>query len=385
MNYCTSNPENPENPENLETDLREENEFLRKEVENANAMKIKIRQDTLLEQYNKNDQCVYYGIINNKSNDNEPLVKFGNSKDLRTRIATHQKTYDGFYLVNAFRVDNKFQIETEMKKHPLFQMYQRTIEINGKNYIELLAVDKLSFDELNKIIRTIIHSMSMVKTEKYNKLLERNERKEKVRAPFITPLIPVAYSCRINNENLVATFDCSSCDYRTENKRNYSNHMTSNMHKKNAYSCECCNYNTIHKNHYARHMLSTNHEMMMNAKKNKLKPNQCGQCLRQYSCRRSLSKHKCKGGIVNAENNETSNNDHDNISDSIANSAGANDDVIDVLKKQHDEIIKKNDEVINWIVSQNQEIATLINTIVTRGFSNNTNNSHNTNHTNSHN
>jgi hypothetical protein len=335
-------------------------------------MKIKIRQDTLLEQYNKDDQCVYYGIINNKSNDNEPLVKFGNSKDLRTRVATHQKTYDGFYLVNAFRVNNKFQIETEMKKHPLFQMYQRTIEINGKNYVELLAVDKLSFDELNKIIRTIIHTMSMVKTEKYNKLLE-----EKVSAP----LIPVAYSCRINNENLVAPVDCSSCDYRTYNQSNYSNHLTSNNQKKNAYSCECCNYVTNQKSHYSDHMASKAHEYKKIVAEKGIKSNQCENCFHEFNSKSSLWRHKknCKpqDHPSNTPVNESENNKTD-----------TNDAAINVLVKQNDYIsvlTKKNDELLKLIMTQNQQIVTLVNTLVTRGLFNNANNSHNANHANSHN
>ena len=189
------------------------------------------------------------------------------------------------------------------------------------------------------------------------------------------------------------TYFCESCDYRTDNKRNYSNHMTSNKHKKNAegkqnaYSCECCNYNTIYKYHYTKHMSSGKHETMMNAKQKNLQPNQCAQCLRQYSCKSALSKHKhkCKGGIVNVDNNETSDDDAEDISDSDVNSAGANDEVIDVLLKKNDVLTKKNDELLNLVVSQHQQMATIVNTLVTNGISNNTNNSHNTNHMNSHN
>jgi len=190
------------------------------------------------------------------------------------------------------------------------------------------------------------------------------------------------------------TYFCESCDYRTDNKRNYSNHMTSNKHKKNAegkqnaYSCECCNYNTIYKYHYTKHMSSTKHETMMNAKQKKLQPNQCALCLRQYSCKSALSKHKhkCKGGTANNKNNETSDDDADDISDSdVNNKTNANNDVIDVL-------LKKNDELLNFVVSQQtmfmsqqQQITTIVKTLATNGISNNTNNSHNNNLTNTNN
>ena len=87
----------------------------------------KIREKTLLEQFGRNTQCVYYGSIDNLSATNEKLIKFGNSNNLAGRVAQHRETYTNFRLLNAFKVDNKLQVESEMKEHPLFADRQRTI------------------------------------------------------------------------------------------------------------------------------------------------------------------------------------------------------------------------------------------------------------------
>ena len=104
----------------------------------------KIREKTLLEHFGRNTQCVYYGTIDNLSDSNERLLKFGNSNNLVNRVAQHKDTYTNFRLLNAFKVDNKTQVENEMKEHPLFSERQRTITIKSKNYVELLSMNHLT-------------------------------------------------------------------------------------------------------------------------------------------------------------------------------------------------------------------------------------------------
>jgi len=43
------------------------------------------------------NQCVYYGIIENKSEKNESLIKFGHSNNLKARVEKHKKTFQEFY------------------------------------------------------------------------------------------------------------------------------------------------------------------------------------------------------------------------------------------------------------------------------------------------
>jgi hypothetical protein len=151
-----------------------------KELEKKDKEKDKIREKTLIEQFPTNEQCVYYGIIDNLSNDNEKLIKFGNSNNLKNRVTRHKDTYSNFRLVNAFKVENKLQIENAIKENQILNTRQREITINNKKYIELLNIDGLSFIELDKIIKEVISSIEYT-PENYEKLLNENkELKKKV-------------------------------------------------------------------------------------------------------------------------------------------------------------------------------------------------------------
>ena len=144
--------------------------------------KLIIREKTLLEQFGPNTQCFYYGFIDNVSNKNERLIKFGNSNFLKNRVMVHKNTYLNFRLVNVFKVDNKIQIENAMKDSPLFKSRQRTLVLsaNGKKYMELLSIDGLTLDELDKTIKDIITQLEY-SPQNYIKILEENrELKKKI-------------------------------------------------------------------------------------------------------------------------------------------------------------------------------------------------------------
>jgi hypothetical protein len=148
------------------------------ELEKSENTREKIREKTLLEQFGSNVQCVYYGVIDDLSDANEPLIKFGNSNNLRNRVLNHKETYAKFRLVNAFKVENKMQIENAIKEHPMFVERRRTITLKNKKYIELLNANELSFPTLDKIIKDIIIS-NECNIVNYMKLLEENKRLKK--------------------------------------------------------------------------------------------------------------------------------------------------------------------------------------------------------------
>jgi len=148
------------------------------ELEKSEKTREKIREKTLLEQFGSNVQCVYYGVIDDLSDANEPLIKFGNSNNLRNRVLNHKETYANFRLVNAFKVENKMQIENAIKEHPMFIERRRTITLKNKKYIELLNANELSFPTLDKTIKDIIMSIEC-NMENYLKLLEENKRLKK--------------------------------------------------------------------------------------------------------------------------------------------------------------------------------------------------------------
>lgn len=162
----------------LKLQLEQKTNELHKHVILSKEENLKIREKTLLEQFPPNIQCFYYGFIDNVSDKNERLIKFGNSNFLKNRVSVHKKTYLNFRLVNVFKVDNKIQIENAMKEHSLFKERQRNIIINcnsyPKKFIELLNIDGLALDDLDKVIKDIIKNLEY-SPENYIKLLEENQ------------------------------------------------------------------------------------------------------------------------------------------------------------------------------------------------------------------
>jgi len=136
--------------------------------------KLLIREKTILQQFPNNTQCVYYGIIDNLSDKNEKLIKFGNSNFLKNRVTKHKETYSNFWLVNSFKVDNKLQIENAIKDNKFFSERIRTITLKNKKYVELLSVENVTFSELDKIIKEIICSIEY-SPDNYVKILQENK------------------------------------------------------------------------------------------------------------------------------------------------------------------------------------------------------------------
>ena len=149
-----------------------------KELQKSETQVEKIRERTLLEQFGPNVQCVYYGIIDDVSDTNEKLIKFGNSNNLRSRVLQHKDTYTNFRLMKAFKVENKLQIENAIKEHPLFIEHQRNIMIKGKKYIELISLNGVTFTILDKTIKEIIMTIEC-NPENYKKILEENKQLKK--------------------------------------------------------------------------------------------------------------------------------------------------------------------------------------------------------------
>jgi hypothetical protein len=130
----------------------------------------------LLEQFPKNVQCIYYGLIDDTNENNETLIKFGNSNNLNERVKTHKRTYKNFRLINVLKVSNKCQIENDIKKSLFLNKHLRNIEIKNKNYTEILVInDKLTLNSIYDIIKLIIIK-NEYNTDNYTKIVkEYNE------------------------------------------------------------------------------------------------------------------------------------------------------------------------------------------------------------------
>jgi len=155
--------------------LREELLEKTKKIENNESEKKRLREKTILEQFPNNVQCVYYGIIENKSGKNESLIKFGHSNNLRERVAKHKKTFQEFYLINAYKVENKLQIENSIKTDSYLRTLRRTITINDTSQTELLSIQDISLDEIDNKIKKIIDSIEF-NPANYNKILHENKK-----------------------------------------------------------------------------------------------------------------------------------------------------------------------------------------------------------------
>jgi hypothetical protein len=162
-----------EESDELKMQLEQKTVELENQKTTSNREKELLREKSIVNQYKINDQCVYYGIIDNMSTNNEKLIKFGNSNNLKERVKKHKKSYTNFRLVNAFKVENKLEIENAMKAHNDLKNRQRTLPLNGTNHIELLAYGNLSFEKLDKIIGDIIKYYEY-NPENYKKLVEEN-------------------------------------------------------------------------------------------------------------------------------------------------------------------------------------------------------------------
>ena len=141
-----------------------------------------LKENTLLEQFPLNTQCIYIGLIDNKTLGkpnskmyHETVIKFGQSNNLNERVKTHKKTYENFRLYNAFKVKNKIEIENCIKKHPLLKNRLRIITINDIAYRELIALDEGDFtlEKVEQLIKDIIKEQEY-NIENYKLLLEKN-------------------------------------------------------------------------------------------------------------------------------------------------------------------------------------------------------------------
>jgi hypothetical protein len=167
----------------LKLQLEVKNKELENIVSSSEKEKEELKEKTLLEQFPNNTQCVYIGLVDNKTLGKpnskmyrETVIKFGQSNNLQERVKTHKKTYENFRLYNAFKVKNKIEIENCIKKHPTFKNRLRIITIDDIAHRELIALDdeEYTIDKVEQLIKDIIKE-NEYNIENYNLLLNKNE------------------------------------------------------------------------------------------------------------------------------------------------------------------------------------------------------------------
>ena len=162
----------------LQETINEECNELKLQLQNKDNIINEKQQEVeqaLISQFPVNTECIYFGTIDNTNDNGEKLIKFGHTNDLSNRVSYHHKHYDNFTLKNAFRVQNKVEIENLIKSHPKIKPQLRRIKVNEKNKTEIIVYnDKYSIDKLTKIIKDIIQS-KIYNIENFNKLTKQNE------------------------------------------------------------------------------------------------------------------------------------------------------------------------------------------------------------------
>jgi hypothetical protein len=157
---------------------QKENIILEKDITIKNSKKEKQRavEQAIIVHFPLNTECIYFGTIDNTNQENEKLIKFGHTNDLATRLQDHRKKYNNFVLVEAFRVQNKVEIENLIKTYPKIKRQIRSLELNGKNKTEIIAYDATNFtiDKLTKHIKDIIHSKTY-SIDNFNRIMKLNE------------------------------------------------------------------------------------------------------------------------------------------------------------------------------------------------------------------
>ena len=148
-------------------------------LENSKKEQQKAIEKAIVKQFPINTECIYIGTIDNTNEAGEKLIKFGHTNELPTRVVCHRKNYDNFILLEAFRVQNKVEIENLIKSHKIIKKQIRNIIVNEKNKTEIIAYDETNFtiEKLIRCIKDIIHS-KMYSIDNFNKLLKQNEELE---------------------------------------------------------------------------------------------------------------------------------------------------------------------------------------------------------------
>jgi hypothetical protein len=163
--------------------LDQKNKELEDEKSQTEKEKEELKEKTLLEQFPNNTQCIYIGLIDNKTLGKpnskmyqETVIKFGQSNNLNERVKAHKKTYENFRLYNAYKVKNKIEIENCIKKHPTLKNRLRIVTIDDIAHRELIALDNEEFtiDKVEQLIKDIIKE-NEYNIENYNLLLKKND------------------------------------------------------------------------------------------------------------------------------------------------------------------------------------------------------------------
>lgn len=170
-----------EETDELRIQLEQTQKQSEKQLKDAQKERNMAVENAIITQFPVNTECVYFGTIDNTNDACEKLIKFGHSNNLAIRVQDHHKTYKNFVLTEAFKVQNKVEIENLIKVHPKIKKQLRALEVTHSSCMktEIIAYDSLNFTitKLTKYIKEIIQSKTY-SIDNFNRLLKQNEELE---------------------------------------------------------------------------------------------------------------------------------------------------------------------------------------------------------------
>jgi hypothetical protein len=160
--------------------LDEESQDLKQQLQFSYAKSkeesLKAAEKATIAQFPLNTECIYISSIDNKTPENESLIKFGQTNNLETRTWQHRGTFENFTILEAFRVQNKVEIENIIRSHPKIKPFIRKIEVKGKMYKEMIAVDNKNFtvEKLVRVIKGIITERQYT-IDNFNEMVKKHD------------------------------------------------------------------------------------------------------------------------------------------------------------------------------------------------------------------
>ena len=162
--------------------VMEESSVLLKQLQFKDKERDQLLEKTLIEKHPYHTQCIYYGTVDNVSDDGETLIKFGETYGLERRIKEHKRDYKNFKIKNAFKVSNAKKIENTIKLDTFLMSKIRSINVRDEeNRVELLAYNNTdcTIDIIEKRIKKIIKDNELdIQTLKNENRLLRNLLKQ---------------------------------------------------------------------------------------------------------------------------------------------------------------------------------------------------------------
>jgi len=293
-----------------------------------------------------NYSCKLYEVIRNNGGWNNwtmEIVGFFNCKDhYEARI----KEQEYFELLNATL--NSIEPMPKPKQKPKQIMKLKMNKYKPINKIIYnCEICKIKFQNLKSMEK---HNQCNKHIKKQKQILEQSNRasyRENIIDNSITNYCELGQNVSKLENGINPKYVCEKCEYKTDNKKDYSKHLLTNKHlrqmlenpiKPPKYICETCEYNTDNKKDYSKHLLTAKHiknmnEPQINPITNPITNNdvklscECGKKYNHYS---SLWNHKQR-----CENKEKTNNIPMNL----------------IL-----EVIKQSKEIQNVLVEQNKEL-----------------------------